>query len=54
MKDESNPPAAKPAAPPEKRKKPKPDGVTVGERSVMVDGKLVPMSAEHQTSVPWK
>lgn len=45
-------PAVQPA-PVEKKKKPKPVGVTVGERAVAVGGKLEPMAEKHQTRVPW-
>lgn len=44
-----SPVAADPAADDKPKKKPKPVGVTVFERSVSVDGKLVSMADRHQT-----
>lgn len=47
----SAPTTPPPAAPPAEQLRPKPLGVTVGQRQVMVDGKLVPMPDEHQTPI---
>lgn len=44
-----SPVAAEQAAEAKPKKKPKPAGVTVYERAVSVDGKLVPMADRHQT-----
>ncbi len=41
-------------AEPVKKKKSKPTGVEVHQRTIMVGKDLQPMEEQHQTRVPWK
>lgn len=41
-------------AQPAKKQKPKPTGVEVNQRTIMVGKDLQPMEDKHQTRVPWK
>lgn len=50
----SEPAPAQPAKPAEPKKKARPTGVEVEQRTVIVGDKLEPMEEKHQTRVPWK